>query len=386
MKLTTLAIFAVSLVLLWCSSWPSQQWWWSLTRWTSPEIIKVGVIVPLSWPAAAIGEDAVHTFKLAANEFNSSQQKFTIQLILEDWKCEWQSATAAAQKLVNIDQVKIILWGVCSAETLAASKITEPAGVVLISSTSSSPEISKIPNYTYRYYNDFNQVATLVEYLTTHWLDKVALIYENTDFGIWYVKTIRNQFGEANIILEEKFNTEEKDLTIIAKKITAKQKDIKAIVFVPNSDSPYISMFRALEKEWLIQTFQGKILWPETIGSNNVISQLGDILQWVKTTQLPDGALLGQQANEFITIVKQSYTPKYAEMFIILYKDTFDLVAKAISDPAYGPTKVNEYIKSITKDNPTSWLIGTYYFSWADVIELKFVMKEIKDWLLVPVE
>jgi len=64
---------------------------------------------------------------MAAEQFNKTHSGIQIQLIIEDGKCDGKDATSAAQKLVNVDNVKIILGGVCSSETLAASKITQPA-------------------------------------------------------------------------------------------------------------------------------------------------------------------------------------------------------------------------------------------------------------------
>jgi hypothetical protein len=61
-------------------------------------------------------------------------------------------------------------------------------------------------------------------------------------------------------------------------------------------------------------------------------------------------------------------------------------VARGITDPAYGPDKLNEYIKSITQSNPIQWLIGSYYFDWVDVVGTSFVIKQIKDGKLVNIE
>jgi hypothetical protein len=53
-----------------------------------------------------------------------------------------------------------------------------------------------------------------------------------------------------------------------------------------------------------------------------------------------------------MTLFKSKYTPQFTDVFILLYKEAFDVVARGITDPAYGPDKLNEYIKSITQSNP----------------------------------
>jgi len=48
-----------------------------------------------------------------------------IELVVEDGKCNGKDATAAVQKLINIDKVAVIAGGACSSETLAAGKIAQ---------------------------------------------------------------------------------------------------------------------------------------------------------------------------------------------------------------------------------------------------------------------
>jgi len=43
-----------------------------------------------------------------------------IKLVVEDGRCNGKDATAAVQKLINIDKVAVIAGGACSSETLAA--------------------------------------------------------------------------------------------------------------------------------------------------------------------------------------------------------------------------------------------------------------------------
>lgn len=46
---------------------------------------------------------------MAAEGFNKANKNIQVDLIIEDGKCNGKDATSAAQKLVNVDQVKIIL-------------------------------------------------------------------------------------------------------------------------------------------------------------------------------------------------------------------------------------------------------------------------------------
>lgn len=375
----------IILGLIWLSSIVIAGCWYqkeATNTFQTTKTVKIGVIAPLSGPAASIWEDAVNTFKMARDEFNLNNKNTRIELIIEDWKCDGKNATSAAQKLVNIDQVKIILWWVCSSETLAASKVTEPAWVVLISAVSSSPEISKSKNYTYRFYSDINQAATIKNYLDKHSIKKIALIYENTDYWVWFANALINVIGEENIMTKLKFNTEEKDFSPLAKQVTNNKSSIDAIIYWPNSDSSSINILRAFEKEGLIKYFTWRILTNEVWYSKTVVKEIWPLLDWVLTTQLPSVDVLGNNAKDIISNFKKQYTANFSELFIVLFKESFNLVVDWITDEPYWPNKINEYMQSKTKNNTIQSSFGSYYFSGADAVWISFIMNRIYKWEL----
>lgn len=342
--------------------------------------VKIWVIAPLSGPAATIGTDAVNAYKFGANEFNKNNQNIQMELVVEDGKCNGKDATSAAQKLVNVDQVKVI-FATCSSETLAASKITEPAWLLLLSAVSSSPEISKIKDYTYRYYNDLNQASIMKQYLEKKSLNKVALIYENTDYGIGLANALTNALWSTNIITSQKFNTEEKDFSVIAKQILAQKNTIQSIIYIPNNDSSSINILKALQKEWLLEAFKGKIITSEAGYSSATVKELWTTMEGILTSQLPDANILWQGAVDFIKNFKTTYgEANFAEVFLVLYKESLDLIGRGLIATNWETAKLNDYIKSIWKDNPTNGLFGPYYFDGVDVMWVSFVIKKVQDW------
>lgn len=224
---------------------------------TGPVTVKVGLIMPISGPVANLGADSVQAYKTAADNFNKSQSGFKIELITEDGKCNGQDATAAAQKLVNIDQVKVIIGGACSSEMLSAMQVTAPAKVVLLSPTASSPEIAKkATDYSYRLYTDLNQSKVIADFLSKKNINKIALIYENTDYGVGLAKALTDRIGADHIAVQQAFNTDEKDFSILAKNIATKKNEFQFIVYIPNSDTTSINVIKALDTEGLISEFK----------------------------------------------------------------------------------------------------------------------------------
>ena len=111
---------------------------------TSTGPFKVGVILPLTGDAASYGEVMRNIYQLAIKEVNDAGgvNGNKIELIIEDGKCDGTGGASAAQKLVNVDKVKVILGGFCSSESLAAVPIVESAKVALFSSGSSNPGLT----------------------------------------------------------------------------------------------------------------------------------------------------------------------------------------------------------------------------------------------------
>ncbi len=94
--------------------------------------IKIGFISALTGGAAAYGETEKNVVELALKEINDSGElNRKLEAVYEDGKCDGKEAVTAAQKLINIDKVKIILGGGCSSETLGAAPLAEANKVIL---------------------------------------------------------------------------------------------------------------------------------------------------------------------------------------------------------------------------------------------------------------
>jgi ABC-type branched-subunit amino acid transport system substrate-binding protein len=89
----------------------------------------------------------------SVEQFNTSQQIYQIQLLIEDGKCGAKDATSATQKLLEIDKIDFLIGGFCSSETIASATIVKPYGKSLLSAVSSSSEISKLGNVL-RFWSD----------------------------------------------------------------------------------------------------------------------------------------------------------------------------------------------------------------------------------------
>ncbi|MEK7390619.1 MAG: ABC transporter substrate-binding protein [Patescibacteria group bacterium] len=199
--------------------------WNQQTKVPSSEPFKLGFIGPLTSDAAVYGIDEQNAVTLAVEEINQSGgiSGRRIEVIYEDGKCTGKDAATAAQKLINIDKVKIILGGICSSETLAMAPITEQNKVLVFSALSSSPEITKAGDYVFRNSpSDLDVAKGYADYIFKKaGYKNIAVLSENTDYGMG----VRQVFSEAfknlggMIVADEVFRQGERDFRVQLAKI-----------------------------------------------------------------------------------------------------------------------------------------------------------------------
>ena len=362
--------------LAWCTNTSTQ------TKTNEVKTYKIWVIAPLSWPAANYWEDAVNSYKYIVDKFNISQSNTKIELIIEDGKCDGKSASSAAQKLITIDQVQIIIGWFCSAETIAAWAIAQPNKVVMISAVSSSPDIVNIWDYIFRFYNDAYVTKKLSEYIKSIWVNKIFVLVENTDVSVWFLKWLKSHF--TGKIESQMYQKEEKDFPMIAKQIKSKTNESDFIIFLPSSDESTIWIINAFDKEWILTMMKWRIASNEIVNSAVSYNALWTKLDWIKTTQLVNLWSLPSSAKTLSQEMQNNFTITSDPLWSILEADAMSLAIDAIVNVGDNGELIKNYFTSFNTDTPIKWYLGDYYFTpERDIHGLNFLVYEIKDGKLV---
>lgn len=341
------------------------------------EVIKVGVIAPLSGPASSYGIDAVNTYTYSINEYNLSQNSIQIQLVVEDGKCNGKDWVSAVQKLINIDRVAFIIWGTCSGETIAAGKIAQAKKVVMLSPTASAPEVSDIGDYIFRYWNDAHAGIGLGDHLNENY-ENITLIVENTDYAKALWKKVKELYI-GNIVSEINFLSTEKDYGVIVNNILKNPSD--AIVFLNQTESTGISMVNAMNERWILDSY----------GKENIIGAYlfsGDTFaEWVwrevaaGLTQINIDSKSSETPRwlAFIEDFKKNYEIQFDASFIYLEKEAIDFVLESISWGVRDSEDLKIALNSIDKDNMRNGYFGEYYIDeFGDAVGLKYTIETIE--------
>jgi branched-chain amino acid transport system substrate-binding protein len=199
--------------------------------------IKIGFSAPLTGAGAFYGQQALWGAQMAVDEINSKGGVLGRQLTLiaEDHRGVPAEAVSTVEKLINVDQVSVIIGTFFSSPTLAVMPIVEKAGVPLFSPVSSSPLIySQTGAQGNKWVFKTNPSDTLmVRALAKFMFDvkgykSVSLVAEDTDFGRGIVNTLEAEAAKygVNVLSKDFVEQGAKDFTAVLTKIKSLKPDV----------------------------------------------------------------------------------------------------------------------------------------------------------------
>lgn len=151
--------------------------------------IRIGLSTPLTGPQASIGEGFSFGVQLAIEDLGGEIAGHPIELFEADNLCAPADAVTAVRRLIDTDEVHVMLGSSCSGATLAALPIIAEAEVPNLSVTSSNPTIYDMMGvggneWAFRLNLDDLIIAnTLAEYMADQGTTSVFLVGQNNDFG-----------------------------------------------------------------------------------------------------------------------------------------------------------------------------------------------------------
>lgn len=180
--------------------------------------VKIGFIGPLTGDAANLGQNIKAAVEIAVTEVNAAGgiAGQPLEVIYEDGQCTGKVASNAANKLINIDKVPVILGGACSGETSSFTGLANQTKTAVLSYCSSAPAITDAGDYIFRNYpSDTFQGAYAAEYLYKTLKKKnVAVLYVKSDWGAGIKDVFIQSFKKlgGTVAAEEGYEQTSRDL------------------------------------------------------------------------------------------------------------------------------------------------------------------------------
>lgn len=346
---------------------------------TGSGVIKIGLISPLTGDAAALGADVLSGVRMAIDEVNAvgginGQQ---IELIAEDGKCAGADAASAAQKLVNVDNVVVIVGGLCSSETLAAAPIVESAKVVLLSPGSSSPDITtKAGEYVFRNYpSDAWKTKAMAKYFAGEGYKSVALISENNDYSQALRASLKAELPAGAVVFDENVDPGTKDF----RSLYTRLKNMEFDVYVPNPNSD--GMNALMVQQFREAGFTQPITGTDVMDSLVIPQTAGAAAEGVTLVNVPTAG----EGTPFETRFSAKFgAPKSSIAWAAYAYDAANVLFEAIKKVGTDGTAIKDYLYDLPS---YKGVIGTFSFDDnGDPVGVSYVLKKIEDGKIVTVK
>ncbi len=164
------------------------------------DTIKIGVLQAFTGPIESLTPPMAAAAEFAINEASNSGiflDGKKIKAVRGDSTCiDAAAATAAAERLVNVEKVVAIVGPSCSGTSAAvANKVSAPNGITTISSSATSAALSELDDNGYFFRtapSDARQGQVLAQITFGKGIKNVAITYTNNDYG----KGLTESFGK----------------------------------------------------------------------------------------------------------------------------------------------------------------------------------------------
>ena len=203
----------------------------------------------------------------------------------------------------------------------------------------------------------------MVDYLEEQNAEKIAFIVEANDYSVWYAQVVKDSF-QGEIVFDEKVNTEEKDLSIVAKKVADNIDNLDMLVFIPVNESFTNNMFTALDNEGVLEQLQDRIIWAEAMLNEVTRDAFWAKLNGTKTVILSSINDLWDNALSLADKMLAWYEVNSNESFMVLLADSADLVLDAIKEVWYESDAIQQYLANIDQTNPRESFFLRVLFWW----------------------
>ncbi|MEZ5668241.1 MAG: ABC transporter substrate-binding protein [Alphaproteobacteria bacterium] len=301
---------------------------------TASAEVKMGALMGITGDLASFIPPILDAANLAVTEVNAQGGILGGQelvLAVGDTQATAQGAVDAATKLVNVDNVAAVMGALASGATIAAANaVCIPNGVLQVSPTSTSPEMTTLEDNDFLFRvipsDDFQGIA-LAKMLLDEGITSVALTYVNNDYGVGIAGTFREAYTAAGgTITGDQVHEPEKSSYRSELATLASAGDAQALVLIAYAAGSGITIVRQALENGFFDRFVGT----DGLRDNLLIQEIGaENLEGImfSSPTSPPASTAGEKFEANYTAAYETTNDKF---FIQQTYDATFLVALAI--------------------------------------------------------
>ncbi len=246
------------------------------------QTVKLGALMAVTGPIANLVPPILDAAKLAVADVNANGGILDgreLELAVADTQGTAQGGVDAATKLVNIDNVTAVVGALMSGPNIAAANaMLIPNGVVGLSPTSTSPEVTGLDDNDLIFRvvpSDNYQGAVLARLVLGKGIEKVALSYVNDDYGVGIAGAFRDAYTAAGGVITGDQVHEPKKTSFRSELATLSKGDPQSLVLIAFAGDTGVPIVRQSLEGGMFESFIGTdslrdTLLIEQIGAENL--------------------------------------------------------------------------------------------------------------------
>jgi branched-chain amino acid transport system substrate-binding protein len=212
---------------------------------TAEKVVKVGNIIPLSGPSAAVGLQGKNAREMAVEEINAaggikSLGGAKLVMVYADSESKPEKGVAEAERLINTEKVNVLTGCWNSAVTLPTTAVAERYGIPFIVPVSVNDKITEQGfKYVFRIAakdswwtrDQFAFLRDMEKEFNTK-VKTLAFVYENGDWGKGFAGLWKElaKKGGYEVVLDEPYPSTATDLSPVVQKIKRANPDVLLLV------------------------------------------------------------------------------------------------------------------------------------------------------------
>lgn len=201
--------------------------------------VKIAAVLPLTGDYGLAGSETKEGIELAIEQINNDGGVYGKKVVVSYNDCRGfpAEAVSAIRKTISTENVSYVIDNSISSVTLAMAPVAEENEVVLLSTGSTAPAISKAGKFIFRIWNsDAIEGQKIVEYAAdslNH--QNISILYINNDYGLGLKDVFKNEFNGKGkkIQLVLSFNAGEKDFRSLLTKVIKERSQAIYLVAYP---------------------------------------------------------------------------------------------------------------------------------------------------------
>lgn len=174
--------------------------------------VKIGAVISQTGAVAPYGHQVTRGIDLALEQVNAEGgfKGAPIQVIYRDDATNSEKGREAILDLIDNEDVEMVIGAISSQVTLEIAPICEKKRVVLLSPTSSAPQISEAGEYIFRNYpSDILEGTAMADFAKQMGVRRVAIVALDNEFGAGLTEVFTRRFESKSREVVKTFRIEE---------------------------------------------------------------------------------------------------------------------------------------------------------------------------------